>query len=42
MRTRTLIVLIVVMAVVALASWAVLADGDSGMYDWLRSLHGSP
>jgi hypothetical protein len=42
MRTRTFLILVVTMALVAVGAWVVLADGGDTITDWIASVHGRP
>ena len=40
MRNRTFVLIVIVIAILASGALVLLADGQSGVGDWLRSLHG--
>lgn len=42
MRTRSLIVLVVIMAVISGGVWLMAGDNHNAIADWFASLHGRP
>jgi hypothetical protein len=42
MKTRTLVVIVAVVVVLAVGAVVVLGDGEGVVVTWLRGLHGAP